>query len=63
MRESSEEDFGVREVAGFVVSEGVRREDVQGMDLKKSYEEEGEGAIFRNMVVGRNGSLIFLVCD
>lgn len=46
MRESSEEDLGVREVAGFVMIEGVRRLHVQGMDLKKSYEEEGEGAMF-----------------
>ena len=37
MSESSDEDLGVREVAGFViVFGGLRREDVQGMLLKKA---------------------------
>jgi hypothetical protein len=45
MRESSEEDLGVREVAGFVMTEGVRSVEVQGMDLKKSYEEEDGSAM------------------
>jgi hypothetical protein len=44
MRESSDEDFGVREVAGFVMmEEEVRRKDIQGMELKKVNEEEREG--------------------
>jgi site-specific recombinase XerC len=43
MRESSEDDLGVRDVAGFVMmEEGVRREDVQGMELKKVNEEDRE---------------------
>jgi site-specific recombinase XerC len=43
MRESSEDDLGVRDVAGFVMMEGeVRRVDVQGMELKKVNEEERE---------------------
>jgi hypothetical protein len=44
MRESSEEDFGVRDVAGLVmVEEEVKRVDVQGMELKKVKEEVREG--------------------
>jgi hypothetical protein len=40
MRESSDEDLGVREVAGFVmVFGGLRRDDVQGMLLKKVWED------------------------
>jgi hypothetical protein len=54
MRESSEEDFGVRDVAGFVMEEEVKREDVQGMELKKIREEvrEGGGVIVLRRAVG-----------
>jgi hypothetical protein len=47
MSESSEEDFGVREVAGFVIVVGCRRDDVHGMDLKKSNEEVIDVMVWR----------------
>jgi hypothetical protein len=55
MRESSDEDFGVRDVAGFVMmeEEEVRREDVQGMELKKVSEEVREGGGDMIFEVGR----------
>jgi hypothetical protein len=54
MRESSDEDFGVRDVAGFVVmEEEVKRVDVQGMELKKVSEEvREEGGMVLMLVVG-----------
>jgi hypothetical protein len=58
MRESSEDDLGVRDVAGFVMmEEGVRREDVQGMELKKVDEEEREGGVMNlsNRLCGVGG--------
>lgn len=53
MRESSEVDLGVREVAGFViVFGGLRRDDVHGMLLKKAWEDVGvETIAFEEWVI------------
>jgi hypothetical protein len=52
MRESSEEDFGVRDVAGFVMEEEVKREDVQ---IREEVREGGGVIVLRRAVGGGVG--------